>query len=293
MEHKFWLLKAEPDSRVVKGKDVKFSVDDFESTKMSPWEGVRSYEARNIMKEMKVGQGALFYHSNCKTPGIAAFAKVTKEAYPDYTAWDESHPYFDPKSNPDEPKWFMVDLTFSSRAQNFIPLALLRLIADRPNSDLPEEISYIGEKGASAIKSMDLIRKGRLSVQRVSREAWDTIAQMAETGGWTDLDLKPKKKPFKVKSVQDDVGDDESTLGPPKSKPPRQRNTSKQASSGSTAKGTSKAKQSTSEESQDEEEPVRSGIKGKPATKRKRIETDIDDQEETGSTLRRSTRKRR
>ncbi|KAJ8087207.1 hypothetical protein PM082_006037 [Marasmius tenuissimus] len=70
---KSWLLKAEPDSRIVKGKDVKFSVDDFESVKTSPWEGVRNYEARNLMKEMKTGDKALFYHSNCKNPGSSQF----------------------------------------------------------------------------------------------------------------------------------------------------------------------------------------------------------------------------
>ncbi|KAF5361428.1 hypothetical protein D9758_006123 [Tetrapyrgos nigripes] len=56
MANKFWLLKAEPDSRIVKGKDVKFSVDDFEQVQTSPWEGVRNYEARNLMKEMKTGE---------------------------------------------------------------------------------------------------------------------------------------------------------------------------------------------------------------------------------------------
>ncbi|KAI0797192.1 PUA-like domain-containing protein [Abortiporus biennis] len=76
MSTKYWLMKAEPDSRIVKGKDVKFSVDDFESIKTTPWEGVRNYEARNLMKEMQVGDKVLFYHSNCKNPGIAGFAEV-------------------------------------------------------------------------------------------------------------------------------------------------------------------------------------------------------------------------
>lgn len=66
---KYWLMKAEPDSRVVKGKDVKFSVDDFEAARTTPWEGVRNFEARNLMKEMSIGDKILFYHSNCKSPG--------------------------------------------------------------------------------------------------------------------------------------------------------------------------------------------------------------------------------
>jgi len=66
----------------------KFSVDDFEAVGTTPWEGVRNPEARNLMKEMRVGDKVLFYHSSCNIPGIAGFAEVTKEAYPDYTAWD-------------------------------------------------------------------------------------------------------------------------------------------------------------------------------------------------------------
>ncbi|KIM35155.1 hypothetical protein M413DRAFT_449863 [Hebeloma cylindrosporum] len=188
---RYWLLKAEPETRVVKGKDVKFSVDDFEHVGTSPWEGVRNYEARNLMKEMKEGDKALFYHSNCKTPGIAAFAQVSKEAYPDYTAWDSSHPYYDAKSDSKDPKWFMVDLTFVSRAKNFVPLALLRKISTLPVSDIPEEISYVGETGTTALKSMDLVTRGRLSVQRVGEDAWKAIEQLAEKGGWEDMDLRP------------------------------------------------------------------------------------------------------
>ncbi|KAJ3852401.1 DUF55-domain-containing protein [Lentinula lateritia] len=166
----YWLLKAEPDSRMVKGKDVKFSVDDFESAKTSAWEG------------------ALFYHSNCKNPGIAAFAEVLKKAYPDYTAWDSSHPYYDPKSDKSSPKWFMVDLTFKSRAKHFVSLALLKHISEHA-SELPEELAYIGSEGAKAIKSMDLINRGRLSVQRVQKPAWDVIEMLAERGGWDESKL--------------------------------------------------------------------------------------------------------
>ncbi|KAJ7666169.1 PUA-like domain-containing protein [Mycena polygramma] len=190
----YWLLKAEPDSRVVKGKDVKFSVDDFEAAKTSPWEGVRNYEARNLMKEMKLGEKALFYHSNCKNPGIAAFAEVSKEAYPDNSAWDSAHPYYDPKTKQDDPKWFMVDLTFGSRAAHFVPLALLRFIADAPEASPPAGLEYLGDAGVAAIKAMDLVTRGRLSVQRVSEAAWTAVQQLASTGGWDELDLAPKKK---------------------------------------------------------------------------------------------------
>ncbi|KAJ7683016.1 PUA-like domain-containing protein [Mycena rosella] len=191
----YWLLKAEPDSRMVKGKDVKFSVDDFEAAKTSPWEGVRNYEARNLMKEMKRGEKALFYHSNCKAPGIAAFAEVAKEAYPDHTAWDSAHPYYDPKTKQADPKWFMVDLAFGARAKHFVPLALLRFIADAPAAAPPAGLEYLGADGVAAIKAgMDLVTRGRLSVQRVSAAAWGAVQLLADTGGWDALELAPKKK---------------------------------------------------------------------------------------------------
>ncbi|KAK0461608.1 PUA-like domain-containing protein [Desarmillaria tabescens] len=223
---KFWLLKAEPDSRIVKGKDVKFSVDDFEAVGTSSWEGVRNYEARNLMKEMKVGDKALFYHSNCKVPGIAAFAEVAKEAYPDYTAWDPSHPYFDPKSDKEKPKWFMIDLKFTARAQHFVPLSFLRYIGSRTSENvesMPEKISYISQPDVEAIRSMDLVTRGRLSVQRVDKKAWDAIKLLSEQGGWEDLDTKPeqkrrttatasgkKSKKVTAKSKDDQSGEEES-----------------------------------------------------------------------------------
>ena len=96
-----WLLKAEPESRLVKGVDVAFSVDLFEKVHTSPWEGVRNYQARNFLRDdMKVGDAVLFYHSNCALPGIVALAHVCKEGYPDSTAWDAHHPYYDAKSHP-------------------------------------------------------------------------------------------------------------------------------------------------------------------------------------------------
>ncbi|KAF8915183.1 PUA-like domain-containing protein [Mucidula mucida] len=199
MTTKRWLLKAEPDSRIVKGKDVKFSVDDFESVQVSPWEGVRNYEARNLMKEMSVGDQALFYHSNCKNPGVAAFAEVAKTAYPDYTAWDSSHPYYDAKTDKDAPKWFMVDLKFTSRTANFVSLALLKWITSM-SDPLPESVAYIGKEGLDALKTMDLVARGRLSVQRVTEEAWNAITLLAEKGGWTEDDLKPPPKSKKARA---------------------------------------------------------------------------------------------
>jgi len=185
-------MKAEPDSRIVKGIDVKFSVDDFEQVKTTAWEGVRSAEAKNIMCSMRIGDQVLFYHSNCKNPGIAAFAEVSKEAYPDHTAWDPEHPYYDAKTDKDNPKWFMVDVTFKSRLNNFIPLSLVRRLAE--DTEPPPEVAYIGIDGVKAIKNMALIKKGRLSVQPVADETWVVIEKLAEQGGWENLDLRPGKK---------------------------------------------------------------------------------------------------
>lgn len=136
----------------------------------------------------------LFYHSNCKNPGIAGFAEVSREAYPDYTAWDTSHPYYDAKTDKENPKWYMVDVTFVSRAPNFIPLALLKRIANE--SELPNDVSYIGQAGLAAIKEMALVSRGRLSVQKVEEKTWDIIQQLGEKGGWDETkDKRVKTKP--------------------------------------------------------------------------------------------------
>ncbi|KAG2156342.1 DUF55-domain-containing protein [Suillus clintonianus] len=213
-DRKYWLMKAEPDSRIVKGKDVKFSVDDFEAARTTPWEGVRNFEARNLMKEMSIGDKILFYHSNCKNPGIAGFAEVSKEAYPDYTAWDSSHPYFDLKTKQDDPKWFMIDATFLSRAEHFVPLSLLRHIADSADSDPPDEFAYIGTEGMKAVKAMPLVTRGRLSVQRVSQECWGIIQMMSEKGGWEEMAFGKKKSSTSKRSKQAATKNSEAKTNP-------------------------------------------------------------------------------
>ncbi|EGO02255.1 hypothetical protein SERLA73DRAFT_14257, partial [Serpula lacrymans var. lacrymans S7.3] len=180
-----WLMKAEPDSRIQKGKDVKFSVDDFESVKTTPWEGVRNFEARNIMKQMVVGDKVLFYHSNCKVPGMTyCIFTLFESSYPDYTAWDSSHPYFDPKTKQDDPKWFMVEVTFVARAKHLVPLALLKHIAALASGEAPSEVDYIGADGVKAVKNMALVNRGRLSVQSVDEKTFEVVQTLAEKGGW-------------------------------------------------------------------------------------------------------------
>ncbi|KAL5487596.1 hypothetical protein ACEPAI_5704 [Sanghuangporus weigelae] len=209
---KYWLMKAEPNSRIEKGKDVKFSIDDFESVKTTPWEGVRNHEAKKLMQSMKVGDQVLFYHSNCKNPGVAGFAEISKEAYPDYTAWDPEHPYYDPKSDKDNPKWFMVDATFKYRAAHHVPLSLFKRIANSPTDDPPTDVVYIGSEGVRAIKEMALIKRGRLSVQPVEEDAWEAVQLLAEKGGWEEdlgtatasaIGAKPKKGAKRRKGIVD------------------------------------------------------------------------------------------
>ncbi|KAG0267525.1 Thymocyte nuclear protein 1 [Actinomortierella ambigua] len=164
-ETKIWLMKAEPDSRVVKGKDVKFSIDDLAAMPngTSPWDGVRNHEAKNIMRyRMKVGDTVLFYHSNTKTPGIAGIAEVAKEAYPDYSAFDPKHPYYDEKSDKDDPRWYMVDVKFKRKLKRLLSLKELQEYKDKE------------------LKNMPLLNRGRLSVQPVHQSDLDFILELEQ-----------------------------------------------------------------------------------------------------------------
>ena len=123
------------------------------------WDGVRNYQARNIMRDkMKLGDMVLFYHSNCKPPHVAGVARVCKESYPDYTAHDPTSKYFDPKSSTENPRWAMVDIESISKLEN---ISLPQL---RENGNL---------------EGMPLLRKGqRLSVQPVSIEHFEIVCKM-------------------------------------------------------------------------------------------------------------------
>jgi predicted RNA-binding protein with PUA-like domain len=100
-----WLMKSEPDEA---------SIDDLASAPWQtlPWTGVRNYQARNFMRDaMRVGDDVLFYHSSCAQPGIAGLARVASTSYPDPTQFDPASPYFDPKTKPDSPRWYLVDVS--------------------------------------------------------------------------------------------------------------------------------------------------------------------------------------
>ena len=147
---RYWLVKTEPGT---------FSWDDLWSSpdRTTCWEGVRNYQARNLMRdEMRVGDGVLVYHSVVSPQVIAGIAEVVREGYPDHYSWDPRSRYFDPKSTPENPRWFMVDI----RALRPFEPPITR-----------EEL-----KGVPELRDMMLLRKGsRLSVQPVTAEEWRAI----------------------------------------------------------------------------------------------------------------------
>lgn len=149
----YWLMKSEPDA---------FSIDDLVTMpdQTEHWDGVRNYQARNLMRDrMKVGDQAFFYHSNCKVPGIVGIMEVVREGYPDHTAFDAQSKYFDPKSDPDQPRWMMVDIKYIRHTDRVISLAELK---EQP-----------------ALANMVLVRKGnRLSVMPVTEAEWQHILSM-------------------------------------------------------------------------------------------------------------------
>ncbi|KAJ9050521.1 hypothetical protein DSO57_1013759 [Entomophthora muscae] len=163
----YWLMKAEPESRIVKGVDVKFSIDDLEKlpSKISPWDGVRNYEARNSMRDkMRLGDKILFYHSNCKVPGVAGIAEVVKEGYPDDSALDPKHPYYDSKSTSDDPRWFRVDVKFVEKFAHVLSLKLLKAAEHQ-----------------KALSNMVLLKRPQLSVQPVNPDEFEYIVKLSKS----------------------------------------------------------------------------------------------------------------
>ncbi len=149
----YWLMKSEPE---------EFSIDDLKArpSHTEPWDGVRNYQARNMIRdEMKLGDRVFFYHSNCEIPGIAGIAEIVREAYPDPTALDPDDKHYDPKSDPDDPRWFLVEVKFVRKLKRVISLTEL--------------------KAEPALKNMPLVRRGnRLSVIPVTEEEWEHILAM-------------------------------------------------------------------------------------------------------------------
>lgn len=146
----YWLFKSEPDV---------FSIDDLAAVESEPWDGVRNYQARNNLQAMKVGDVGFFYHSRLNPSGIVGICEVVKEAYPDHTAFDSKNKYYDPKSTPEKPRWFMVDIKFVDKFSRMIDL---------------HEI-----KSDPKLAEMALVKSSRLSVQPVTAKEWKHICKLA------------------------------------------------------------------------------------------------------------------
>ncbi|KAL2814319.1 PUA-like domain-containing protein [Aspergillus granulosus] len=161
----YWLMKAEPESRLEKGVDVKFSIDDLRDAKEpEPWDGVRNPVAKKNMQLMKKGDLAFFYHSNCKVPGIAGIMEIVKEHSTDESAFDKNHPYYDEKSKRDNPKWVVVHVEFRRKFENLITLSELK--------------SYASAKGP--LENLQMVKQTRLSVSGVTSEEWDFINSLVK-----------------------------------------------------------------------------------------------------------------
>ncbi|GAB1604878.1 thymocyte nuclear protein 1-like [Argonauta hians] len=161
-----WLVKSEPESRIVNGHDVKFSLDDLKNSpnQTACWDGVRNYQARNFMRDqMKLKHKVFFYNSNCKTPGIAGICEVVKESYPDHTAFDKNDPHYDKSADSSNPKWFMVDVKYIRTLNTFIPLSLIK------EHHLEHKVN------GGPLKDLALFCMARLSVQPLTQDAWDYI----------------------------------------------------------------------------------------------------------------------
>ena len=149
---RYWLMKSEPG---------EYSIDDLARDGVTHWDGVRNYQARNLMRDdMEVGDRVLFYHSNAKPPAVVGIAEVARPAYPDHTQFDQDSNYFDPDSTKKDPRWYMVDIKLVKIFNNQVTL---KQIKENPK-----------------LKNFRLIQRGnRLSVFPVTKDEWDEILKIA------------------------------------------------------------------------------------------------------------------
>lgn len=151
----YWLFKSEPDA---------YSIDDLaaEKDRTTCWDGVRNYQARNLLRDdIKKGDKVLFYHSNAKPPAAVGIAEVVREGYPDHTAWENAPGTkgHDPKSDPENPTWIMVDIALEEIFSTPVPLTEI--------------------KATEGLEDMELARKGsRLSIQPVTAAEWKIVTRL-------------------------------------------------------------------------------------------------------------------
>lgn len=150
----YWLMKSEPSC---------FSIDELRKRpqQTAPWDGIRNYQARNFIRDcMRVGDLAFFYHSSCNPPGIVGIIEIVSHAYPDHTAFDPNSDHYDPKSTPENPRWFMVDVHLKLKYASIFSIEMLR--------HYPQ------------LKDMLVLRRGnRLSITPVTKDEWDFINHLS------------------------------------------------------------------------------------------------------------------
>lgn len=151
MGKKYWLFKSEPNA---------YSFNDLIKDRVAEWDGVRNYQARNMLRDdIKVGDGVLFYHSNTQPIGVVGTALVVKSGYPDHTAWDAQSDHPDPKSMPEHPVWYMVDIVPD---QQFLNPVTRESMMNNPN-----------------LRDMMVLKRGtRLSIQPVTKVEFEEVVRM-------------------------------------------------------------------------------------------------------------------
>jgi predicted RNA-binding protein with PUA-like domain len=151
---RYWLMKCEPEA---------FSIDDLQRDGVTSWEGVRNFQARNLLRDdVKLGDGVLFYASNAEPSGVTGIAEVAREGYPDPYAFRRGHKYFDPKSERAAPTWFAVDIRFVEKFPGIVPLAQL--------------------KATAGLEKMVVVQKGsRLSVQPVTAREFEIVCRLGRS----------------------------------------------------------------------------------------------------------------
>ena len=156
MARRYWLFKSEPSA---------YSYDDLVDDGVAEWDGVRNFQARNLLRDdIKEGDELLFYHSTTKPMAVIGTARVARGGYPDHTAWDPNSEHPDAKSTPDNPIWYMVDIQSQEKFAEPLTLEMLRQV--------PE------------LEDMMLLRRGsRLSVQPVTEEEWEAVLRLARQQG--------------------------------------------------------------------------------------------------------------
>lgn len=153
MSAHYWLFKSEPDA---------YGIQDLaaEKNRTGRWDGIRNYQARNFLRDqVKVGDGVLFYHSQCKVPGIVGTARVVTAAYPDPAQFDAQNDYYDSKSSAEKPRWFCVDIQLEHIFEKTLALKTLKQVP--------------------ALENMVLFKQGRLSIQPVAPREWQCILRLA------------------------------------------------------------------------------------------------------------------